>query len=121
MDKQTGHKLCALTYRCRAEKSYCKLLKAFKKHFRKRINMFLKTSFKLRVSIILLSANALTFSQTNPCFFHVSTSLLKTVEKEKLLIMSNFSFSHSVSYCFFHNLKLSSAISLSLEESFGTE
>ena len=53
-----------------------------------------------------------------------STSLLKTLlEKEKLLIMSNFSFSHSVFYpfrdfpSFSSNSKLSSANSLSLEES----
>ena len=37
-----------------------------------------------------------------PCFLHVcSTSLLKTMrEKEKLLVMSYFSFSHSVFYPF---------------------
>ena len=53
-----------------------------------------------------------------------SRSLLKTLrEKEKLLIMSNFSFSHSVFYLFGElsasstNLKLLSANSMSLEES----
>ena len=53
-----------------------------------------------------------------------STSLLKTLwEKEKLLVTSNFSFSHSVSYPFgelsaiFIILKFSSANSFSLEES----
>ena len=51
-----------------------------------------------------------------------NTSLLKTLwEKEKLLITSNFSFSHTVFYPFgelsaiFINLKLSSANFLSLE------
>ena len=61
-----------------------------------------------------------------PLYLHVcSTSLLKTLwEKEKLLVTSNFSFSHSVFYPFrekffyFHQiLKLSSANSLSLEGS----
>ena len=53
-----------------------------------------------------------------------SASLLKTLwEKEKLLVTSNFSFSHSVFYPFVdfspftRNLKLSSANSLSLEDS----
>ena len=55
-----------------------------------------------------------------------STSLLKTLcGKEKLLVMSDFSFSLSVlcvpiwvTFCHFHyNLKLSSANSFSLEES----
>ena len=44
----------------------------------------------------------LTLSRTNPGFY-VSTAqvFLKTLwEKEKLLIMSNFSFSHSVFYLF---------------------
>ena len=48
------------------------------------------------------------------------TSLLKTMwEKEKLLIRSNFSFSHSVSTIvpFSSNLKLSSSNSFSLEQS----
>ena len=60
-----------------------------------------------------------------PWFLRVcSKSLLKTLrEKEKLLVMSNFSFSHSVSYpfqkclLFSSNLKLSSAKSFSLQES----
>ena len=53
-----------------------------------------------------------------------STSLLKTLlEKEKLLVTSNFSFSHSVFHPFgellpfLSNMKLSSANSFSLEES----
>ena len=53
-----------------------------------------------------------------------STSLLKTLwEKEKLLLTSNFSFSHTVFYSFktflpfSSNLKLLSANSFSLEES----
>ena len=61
----------------------------------------------------------------NPWFLRVcSTSLLKTLwEKEKLLITSNFSFSHSVFYPFeellpfLSNLKLLSANSFCLEES----
>ena len=42
----------------------------------------------------------LTLSQTSPGFLHVcSTSLLKTpLEKEKLLVTSNFSYSHCVFY-----------------------
>ena len=68
--------------------------------------------------------------QVNPCpnkpwFLHVcSTSLLKTLlEKEKLLIMSNFSFSQCFlpvleNYLqFSSNLKLLSANSLNFEES----
>ena len=66
----------------------------------------------------------LTLSQASPGFYCVcSTSLLKTLwEKEKLLVTSNFSFSHSV-FCldkflpFLSNLKLSSATSISLEQS----
>ena len=60
-----------------------------------------------------------------PWFLRVcSTSLLKTLgEKEKLLVTSNFSFSHSVSTLlenflpFSLNLKLSSANAFRLEES----
>ena len=49
-----------------------------------------------------LSDSCLTLSQTSPGFLRVcSTSLLKTLsEKEKLLVMSNFSFSHGVFYPF---------------------
>ena len=43
----------------------------------------------------------LTLSETSPGFYVCSTSLLKTLwEKEKLLVTSNFSFSHSVFYPF---------------------
>ena len=43
----------------------------------------------------------LTLSQTNPGFYVSGKSLLKTLwEKEKLLVTSNFSFSHSVFYPF---------------------
>ena len=44
----------------------------------------------------------LTLSQTSSVFLRLCrTSLLKTLwEKEKLLVTSNFSFSHSVFYCF---------------------
>ena len=69
----------------------------------------------------------LTLSQTSPDFLRIcsrSTSLLETLwEKEKLLVTSTFSFSHSVFYPFGEfsaislNLKLSSANTLSLEES----
>ena len=46
--------------------------------------------------------SSLMISQAKPWFLHVgSTNLLKTLsEKEKLLIMSNFSFSNSVFYLF---------------------
>ena len=68
----------------------------------------------------------LTLFPNKPRFLRVScTRPLKTLwEKEKLLVTSNFSFSHSFFYpsgellpdsC---NLKLSSAISFSMEESF---
>ena len=63
--------------------------------------------------------------QNKPWFLHVcSTSVLKTLwEKEKLFVMSNFCFPHSVFYQFKEflpfssNLKLSSSNSFSLEES----
>ena len=43
----------------------------------------------------------LTLSQTSPGFYVSAVSLLKTLwEKEKLLVTSNFSFSHSVFYRF---------------------
>ena len=47
---------------------------------------------------VLLCFKMLTLSQTRPFFLRVcSKSLLKTLkEKEKLLVTSNFSFSHSV-------------------------
>ena len=73
--------------------------------------------------------NISTISQLNPFpnkswFLHVCiTSLLKTPwEKDKLLVTSNFSFSHSLFYPYgelsaISNLKLSSATSFSLEES----
>ena len=67
---------------------------------------------------------SLTISQTSPGFYVSVKQVLKTMkEKEKLLVTSNFSFSHSVFYLFgelyaiFINLKLSSANCLSLEES----
>ena len=61
----------------------------------------------------------------NSLFLHVcSTNLLKTLwEKEKLLVTSNFSFSHNIFYPFgkssaiSSNSRLSSANSFSLEES----
>ena len=79
-------------------------------------------------SILLLGVkkNFLNPFPNNPWYIRVcSSSLLKTPwEKEKLLAMSNFSFSHGVFYPFgelpviLSNLKLlSSVISFSLEES----
>ena len=60
---------------------------------------------------VALCSNGLTLSQTSPGFAHIcSTSLLKTqLEKEKLLVTSNFSFSHFVFYpfgelCHFHQI-----------------
>ena len=45
--------------------------------------------------------NELTFSKTSPGFYVSAVQVLETLwEKEKLLIMSNFSFSHSVFYWF---------------------
>ena len=99
---------------------------------------FHKTNIKFSVTFILSSAHAfnldwskiswfgkeLTLSQTSPGFYVYAVQVfLKTLrEKEKLLVTSNFSFSHSVFYtfqelcCHFH-LKLSAATSFSLEES----
>ena len=56
----------------------------------------------------------------NPWFLHVcSESLLKTLwEKEKLLVMSNFSFSHSVFYPFGGLCAISSNLKLSSTNSF---
>ena len=50
----------------------------------------------------IMLPHGLTLSQTSPGFLRVcSTSPLKTLwEKEKLLVTSNFSFSHTVSYPF---------------------
>ena len=57
--------------------------------------------FNLDQSKILSSGNGLTLSQTSAGFYVYITSLLKTLwEKEKLLVMSNFSFSYSVLYQF---------------------
>ena len=97
------------------------------------------TSLDFSATFILLSANAFVLDWSKimpfgkqfntfpnkPWFLRVcSTSLLKTLwEKEKLLVMSNFSFSCSVFYPFEElstislDLKLSSANSFSLEES----
>ena len=49
----------------------------------------------------ILSGNGLTLSQTSPGFYVSAVRLLKTLwEKEKLLVTSNFSLSHSVFYLF---------------------
>ena len=78
---------------------------------------------------VSLCGNGLTLSKptlnpfpNKPWFLRVcSASLLKTLwEKEKLLVTSNFSFTHSVFYPFLpfsSNLKSSSANSFILEES----
>ena len=59
-------------------------------------------SFTFEKKFVQSSTIYLTLSQTSPCFSRVcSISLLLTLwEKEKLLITSNFSFSHSVFYPF---------------------
>ena len=55
---------------------------------------------------------SLTLSQTSPCFYVPAVSHLKTLrEKEKLLIMSDFSFPHSV----FHSFGEHSAIFIKFE------
>ena len=59
--------------------------------------------FNLDLSKILLSGNGLInpFPHNNTFWRPWETSLLKTLwEKEKLLVTSNFSFSHSVFYQF---------------------
>ena len=62
----------------------------------------------------------LTLSETSPGFY-VSAVIRKTLwEKDKLLVTSNFSFSHSVFYALgelSYNLKLSSANPFSLGQS----
>ena len=64
------------------------------------VNLSSAEAFNLVKVKNLSFGNELTLSQTSPGFLGVySTSLLKTPwEKEKLLIMSNFSFFHSVFY-----------------------
>ena len=48
-------------------------------------------------TLYLLSADAVGCPQTSPCFYVCGAGLVKTLwEKEKLLVTSNFSFSHSV-------------------------
>ena len=63
--------------------------------------------------ILYFGHNSLTLSQTSPGFLRVcNTSYLKRLwEKEKLLIKSKFSFSHSV----FYLLEELSAISIKFE------
>ena len=69
-------------------------------HFKCTLKISLVICFNLDQSKILSPHKGLTHSQTNPGFY-VSVSLLKTLwEKEKLLITSNSSFSHSVFYPF---------------------
>ena len=73
-------------------------------------------------NIILHVLHVLNPFLNKPWFLHIySISLLKTLlEKEELLVMSNFSFSHSVFYHFVplsSNLKLSSANSFRMEDS----
>ena len=55
-------------------------------------------AFHFHYSSILLFGKELTFSRSGPCFnVSVVQVFLKTVwEKEKLLLMSNFSFSHII-------------------------
>ena len=64
-------------------------------------------SFVKGLNCLHFSVNTFNSFPNKPCFFFVfflcvcSTSLLKTLwEKEKLLVTSNFSFSHSVFYSF---------------------
>ena len=87
-------------------------------------NMYISTVFDSYKNVIPLSNS--TLFQTSPCFLRVcNTSLLKIQwEKEKLLVTSNFYFSHCVYYPYLEsllpfpsNLKLSSAITFCLEES----
>ena len=84
-------------------------------------------TFQRLKSIVVKEENAVNPFPNKPWFLRVcSTSLLKTLrEKEKSLVTSNSSFSHSVFYplgwtfyyFFFSNLKLWSANPFSLEES----
>ena len=93
-----------------------------KKHYRK--------MRKCIFSFLTMFSKGFVFSVVNPFpnkpwFLRVwRRSFLKTPwEKEKLLLLSNFTFSHSVFYplenfqSFLSNLKLSSAKSVSLEQS----
>ena len=87
--------------------------------------MAINNTFTIIFSFSDISKSSLDPFPNKPLFLHVcSTSLLKTLwEKEKLLVTSNFSFSHNV-FCLFGelsaifiNLELSSTNSFSLEES----
>ena len=74
-----------------------KVVQTGRKHYEKRRNCSL-----LAISPITQCFQDLTFPTNKPWFLRVcSTRLLKTLwEKEKLLIPSNFSLSHSVFYLF---------------------
>ena len=99
-----------IVFPCRIQMKKIEQFHYFKKekchHFffkkQSRSTIFLLNFFLIHEETVRLFV-ALTLSQTSPGF-HVSTaklSLLKTLrEKEKLLVTSNFSFSHSVFYPF---------------------
>ena len=75
------------------------------------------------VEIFFVLKKYLTFFPNKPWFLRVCTqSLLKTLwEKEKLLVTSNFSFSHSVSTLFENFLPFSSNLKLVSSNSFSSE
>ena len=90
--------------------------------FRCHLLVHIQTDFTAIEKQVLATYTNLSLSQTSPGFYASTVQVLKTLwEKEKLLITSNFSFSHNVFYPYFllfsSNLKFSSAISFSLEES----
>ena len=88
-------------------------------------NAFLKSAYNHTPPLATCIQNTFNPFPNKPWFLRVcSKSLLKTLwEKEKLLVTSNFSFSHNVFYplrelsVISSNLKLSSANSFNLEES----
>ena len=107
---------------------FSKIISIFNSHLNcrlQKLSIWTSTKFCCLVKLIL-SKTSFGFFQNQPWFLHVcSTNLSKTLwEKEKLLVKSNFSFSHSVFFIllenflpFSSNLKLSSANSFSFEES----
>ena len=65
------------------------------------VQFWLLDPFTKNSKVYKLIAWCLTLSQTSPGFYMSAVQVLKTLwEKEKLLIKSNFSFSHCVFYLF---------------------
>ena len=100
---------------------FYKCRKQFGKRKKKKKKMLVTSIFSFSLNVFKRHLHRVVKS---PCFYVSVVQLLKILlEKEKLLVTSNFSFSNSVFYpfrkisSFTSNLKLSSANSISLEES----